>query len=614
MMKMHLSLRTALVTGMMLAAFFLLISSAGAVTLVENGHPAATIVLPSQPTDIEQRAAGELQKYLEMMSGARLPIKSVDATLKAGDLVFIGRQTGTLSYLGHCLNEERLGYDGVALKSSPHALLILGHKGNGQLFAVYELLKRLGCRFYLPHPDGEVVPQRSTIKVENLSYIHKPDFIHRVHWNNGNVNPTLVHPEWYADWAAKNYQGGVRIMHGHNYHGFCPAAQYFETHPEYFPLLPGPEGEMERSASGQLCLSNPDVVNLAAEAAIRTFDADPNLLSYSLSPNDTSGWCECAQCKAMDSPDPEVGLAWRVLKFNNQVAERVAQKHPDKLVFYYGEYGNMPGPPVGMEAHPNVIAGIVNFYDLMHDINDPNSAQNIEYRKRLQQWAEIARQLFVYEWYTYSMLPSPQVYVVGPRIRYYRDLGVIGYSGEVLNRSPDNDLSMYIASQMLWDADQDPEAILDEFFDLYFVEAAEQMREYYDILHETSYYSDYHGVRALDSAWTAERIKRLYAQLERAFAASEQEIVRRRLWREQKCLAAVDRVATAYRCADLWALGDKEARDRGRRAVAAAVAYLDKLADEDIVADTYIRENVRRLQRRLARCRRYGSSSWIRKK
>ncbi|MGD9495182.1 MAG: DUF4838 domain-containing protein [Armatimonadota bacterium] len=575
-----------------LGALLALATSAQAIPLVEDGQPVATIVLAAEPGEIEVQAAEQLRDYLQRMSGAELPIVQ-RADLPGGPVVLIGRHPAALAAVGNDLSAERLGYDGIILRSSADRLIVLGHRGQGQLYAVYDLLKRLGCRFYLPHPDGEIVPRRDTIAVEGLDVIHRPDFIHRVHWNNRNVAPTLAHPEWYRDWAVRNYQGGVQLMHGHNYFGFCPADRYFDEHPEYFPLIGGQGAAPKRTPMGQLCLSNPEVVDLAVRGAIAAFERSPDLGSYSLSPNDTHGWCECEACRAMDSPDPEVAWAWRVLTFNNQVAERVAERFPEKLFIYYGEYGNMPGPPLGMTAHPNVVTAIVNIYDIIHAIDDPDSAQNAEYRKRLAQWDEIVKGIFMYEWYTYSVLPSPQVYAVGDRIRYYRDLGIMGYSGEVLNRSPENDLSMYLASQMLWDADQDPEAMLDEFFDLYFRGAAERMREYYRLLHETSYFSDHHAVRAPTSAWTPELIGRLYRKLAEAFnAAGGNPQVERRLWREQKCLVAIDLIAAAYRYADGWARGDAQARERGMRAVQAACDWLDQIADEDIVADSYMKAQI----------------------
>ena len=61
----------------------------------------------------------------------------------------------------------------------------------------------------------------------------------------------------------------------------------------------------------------------SVQGAIEAFTDLPDLAAYSLSPNDTHGWCECANCRAMDSPDEDIAWAWRVMEFNNRVAERL---------------------------------------------------------------------------------------------------------------------------------------------------------------------------------------------------------------------------------------------------------------------------------------------------
>ena len=50
-----------------------------------------------------------------------------------------------------------------------------------------------------------------------------------------------------------------------------------------------------------------------------------------------------------------------------------------------------------------------------------------------------------------------------------------------------------MTAQMLWDAHQDPNKLIDEFFKLHFAEAEKPMREYYRMLHETSYFSENRG-------------------------------------------------------------------------------------------------------------------------
>lgn len=602
------------VPKLIFAAFLLLCcaSQALALTLVKHGKPTALIVLPAAATAVDRKAAEELQRYLKLMSGAEMPI--VTEPGPPGTAILIGRQEASVRLVGDLIDDRVLGYDGVILRTVGDKLVVLGNHGQGQLYAVYELLKRLGCRFYLPYPDGEVIPRRGSITVGDLDYVHKPTMARREFWNNGYVRPGLAHQEWYEHWADQVCQGGVKIWHGHNYMYFCPADKYFDAHPEYFPLQPGKDGKMARTRSGQLCLSNPDVVKLAADAATAYFDSDPTHRGYSLSPNDTKGWCQCEACKAMDSPDPKVGVAWRVLKFNNQVAEIVARKYPDRWLCYYAEYMNLPGPPVGLKAHPMIMPVIVDRYDMMHPIDDPYMGDtsktgihyNPDYKRIFEEWHKIARQISVYEWYQLGkppQLPAPMLYTIGDRMSYYAKQGVLGYYGEIIGRSPVNDLTMYIGAQMAWDASQDDKAMLDEFFRLYFAEAAAPMREYYRLLHEVSYFSnDNRGTYVPRTAWTPELTARLYAKLAEAEKLAAQDVVRRRLDRERKSLVATDLSAVAFRIADDWFDNrDAAARARARLKVDEAVHYLKSIADEDIVADTRMVTFLTDLRAQLAR-------------
>jgi len=589
---------------------------ANAITLAQDGRAKATIVLPAKPTREEEKSARELQKYLRLMSGADLKIES-GAAPKTG-AVLVGRHPEAMSIVGRLVNDKTLGYDGIILKSIGNRLIVLGNRGDAQLYAVYELLRRLGCRFYLPWPDGEVIPHKKTIAVERLDYVHKPDFIRREFWNNGYVRPGLAHPDWYSDWEPKVYHGGPSMSHGHAYGYICPKDKYFESHPEYFPLIPDKDGNLTRQSGGQLCLSNPDVVKLAVDYSIKRLADNPNQKCSSLSPNDAKGWCQCDKCKAMDSPDPNVGVAWRALKFNNEVAEQVAKKYPDRWLAYYAEYMNFPGPPVGMKAHPMILPLIVNRYDMMHSIHDPYVGDtsktgihyNVDYIKIFDQWNKIADQLMAYEWYQLAkppQLPSPMLYPIGERIKFYKEHGVVGYGAEIIGRCPVTDLTIYIASQMLWDTSQDPRKLISEFFKLYFAESGPQMQEYYRLLHQVSYYNnDNRGCYVPRTAWTPELIAKLYAQLDLADRAAKQDVVKRRLDRERKSLVVTDKCADAYRTADrLLDDNDKAAGIEAKKKAQDAIAYLNGISDEDIVADTrmitFLHDLIKQIDNKLPR-------------
>ena len=560
--------------------------SANGMVLVEDGRPMSVIVLPSQPTGQEQSAAEDLQTYLEKMSGAVVPI--VDEPAPQGNAIMIGRTEFALKHCADGLTREKLGYEGFLIKTIGNRLVLVGlevpyrvprkflHSGHGTRHAVFDLLERLGCRFFAFHEDGEHIPQKRTISAEQLDISSKPDFeFRRMHFTINQKLPSNTIAGWKS-WSIKNRLGGPFMIMNHNYSSpghpstsprIVPEREkVFAEHPEYFALVTDEDGVQRRMVDKQLCLSNPEVLDLAISSARRYFKKLPDMPAYSLSSNDLQwGWCECEKCVAWDDPDPTVGLATRVLRFNNLVAKAMEEEFPDKHYLYYAEYSNMPGPPVRddgtvvLKAHPAVVPVYNNIYCLIHDVADPSCPRTVEHRRRIEAWDKVARDVYVYEWYQWTSSYSiPMNWVIGPRIRYYRDHGVTGYYVEGLGHSPDNTLSMYIASKMLWDADQDPNALLDDFFRLYFQEAAEPMRSYYRFLNECVLKSTEHGARLLAlrpntkyniaEFLDLKRVGQLKKMLGRAQGMAKKPIVRRRLEREAKALRQYENEARIQYC------------------------------------------------------------------
>ena len=595
------------------------VTGADPLTLVEDGEGRATIVLGVGASDVDRAAARDLQRYVHMMSGARLPLLETDDP-PAGPAVLVGRSAAVVKRVGPLLNEQHLGGNGFILKTFPRRLLVVGYQAHasaypyhGTRYAAFALLEELGCRFFNPNPDGEHVPRHKTIVVGDLNIVSKPDFAYRDLWLNGFVRPALTEKtrQAWRSWMMKNRLGWVsRIRHGHAYDQWCPTNRYFDATPEYFSYTRAKGRRIPMTAQeGQLCLSNPDVVELAAAAARRAFQ-DPTERSFSLSPNDTEDWCECARCRAMDDPDPAIGLATRVLQFTNQVAAEASRTHPGRLFPYLGEYGVLPGPPVRgdgtvvLKAHPAVVNVIVmgKRFCLLHGINDADCPNNALYRRRLGAWRRVVQKLLIYEWIEPgSRLSTPQTWLIGPRIRYYRDLGgVEGFSGEVMGRSPDNDLTMYIAARMLWDADQDPDVLVQEYFDLYFQEVAGSMRDYYLALNRVGRSPDVHRYLLVFEAFTPQVFAELYPHLDRARDGARQAIVQRRVQRERDALRSYELFMEAHdRCATWERQSTPESRQEGLRALQEANAFLDRIADDDIVNEAQMRSRLASVRRRL---------------
>ena len=155
--------------------------------LAKDGCARATVVISGRASETELHAARELQRYVERVTSARLPIRR-DAEEPVGSLILIGRseklaQLGVVPPVG--LEE------GFVIKTVGSHLVIVGGSDLGTLYGVYAFLEEyLGVRGFVPHPLGEVVPHTKTIKLGAVDERQKPAF--RFRWVGR------------GDWALRN--------------------------------------------------------------------------------------------------------------------------------------------------------------------------------------------------------------------------------------------------------------------------------------------------------------------------------------------------------------------------------------------------------------------------
>ncbi len=502
---------------------------AAEVTLVEAGEPVATIVHLGQPGC--EQAALELQHYIHAMSGAELPIEQMQvwdletAYYEGRRLVVLAVGEETAGQFG--LEVPPLRAEGFYQMCDGSTLLgVLGRDPAGLMFGVYDLLEQLGVRWYLPTELGEEIPRTPTIRAGWMDHAENPDFILRDMWLAYAGRPE-AEKQAYRTWARHNRMGGVRAQMGHALGYIISPEQYGDTHPEYFPLIDGRRLIPQQRHNWQPCTSNPEVVRIAAEMAREAFGRDPGLWCFSLSPNDGyGGWCECENCVALDPPeyrdDARRGKARRMLVFANAVAELLAQTHPDRRVCFYA-YAPTVEPPTDLRAHRQVAVAIAHYGavgDNLRPIADPASPRNPRFIPLLAGWSQVTDQIFAREYWT-ALVPEMDgiarvaaAWALAEDIPWYRDHNVIGFSSEALPIWGSCGLNFYLAAKLMWDADADVDALLDDYFTGMYGPAAEPMREYFetirDLCRERYLKRDLFGeddltrLRALlDAAWAA---------------------------------------------------------------------------------------------------------------
>ncbi len=457
--------------------------SAQGVTLVDKGKSKYSIVVSAQASPSEQRAAQELQHFIEEMSGARLPVVD-DSKEVRGPMVLVGG-SAELKKLEANLPFERLGAEGFVILTSGRHLVIAGGRQRGTMYGVYTFLEKLGCRWFTREVSR--IPKLPTIKLAALAETHMPGFEYR--------EPFFTEA-WDKDWAARNRTngnhtqldastGGKLQYHPfvHSFEALVPPAKYFKEHPEYFSLIDG----KRRAERSQLCLTNPDVLRIATEQVETWIKEHPDATIFSVSQNDWEGWCECDECRRVEAEEGGEHSG-PLLRFVNAVAAEIGKRHPDKLIdtlaYWYTE-----NPPLKVRPLPNVRIRLCPIgICIAHSFAScPRSAY---FYKNLQAWSKITNQLYIWHYntnFSHYLMPVPDFDELSADIPIYKRNGVVGLFMQGAyakgGGGENSELRAYVLARQLWDPSVNVDRTVDEFMEGVYGPAAKPMREYFDMLH-----------------------------------------------------------------------------------------------------------------------------------
>lgn len=449
-------------------------------TLVREGRSKCAIVLAADAWPAEVRGASELQQFLEQMSGARLPI-TTEAAAAGRHAIFVGRSPA-LDDLDLKIDYDKLGSEGYVLRTAGSCLVIAGGRERGTMYGVYGFLEKLGCRWFTPTVSR--IPKMRTIRTEPVDECVRPSFEYREVYFNAAFD---------KDWSARNRMNGMssrldastggKVVYHPFVHTFAllvPPERYFKEHPEYFSLVDG-----ARREHAQLCLTNPDVLRIVI-ATVRDWMRDyPDATIFSVSQNDTTGWCECENCSRVEQ-DEGGAHSGPLLRFVNAVADAVGPDHPGKLIdtlaYWYTE-----DPPAKVRPRPNVRIRLCPIGACeAHPYG--KCVYDAYFLKHLQAWSQITSQLYIWHYNTNFanyLAPFPDFDQLTASIPMYAQHGVVGMFMEGCRYpgvSSDEALRSYVMAKLLWDVSTDPRHAIDDFHAAYYGPAARPMRAYLDLL------------------------------------------------------------------------------------------------------------------------------------
>jgi hypothetical protein len=281
--------------------------------------------------------------------------------------------------------------------------------------------------------------------------------------------------------TAMPFVKGLGICH--TYEKLVPAKEYFPKHPEWFSEIDG-RRIGERS---QLCWSNRELIAFVAEEIKKRLRAEPQAKMVGLSQNDWRNYCKCAQCAA--STKAEGSPAGPNLKFVNAVAEMVEKEFPGVMIETLA-YMFTRKPPKTVRPRHNVAVCLCSFEcSFAVPFTESGHTHTAAFCRDLRGWGKICRNLFIYNYATNFrnyLFPFPNIYTMSGNYRLFRECGArwlydqsdsYGHHGEFA------ELKCYLQSKLMWNPDQDIEALIDRFMEGFYGQAAPFVRRYFNELY-----------------------------------------------------------------------------------------------------------------------------------
>lgn len=470
-------------------------------TLVKSGISKSRIIIPEKATVTEIHSAKVLQDYVQRISGAALPIAWDNTPQQDGEVLIGNVNRPELKDVP----KEKLGKDGLFIKNSSSTLVITGGTDKGILYGVYTFLERyLGCRKY--SSAVTFVPKKKTIVLRSINDIELPAFSYRETFYRDAVDPE------YQLWhKLDSHVGPGKSEWGywvHTFDALLSPREYGASHPEYFSFydgkrhagtVPSWDGGGEQPEA-QLCLTNPDVLEIVCKNLQAAIDKNPEAIYWSVSQNDNVNYCRCAECSALDakyaafapeekmysthggSKYPALGMG-SILTFVNKVAARFPGKIISTLAYQYSRV-----PPKDILPAKNVN---IMLCSIESSRNTTMEKGDTSFSSDLKGWGRLTNNIIVWDYvirFSNLFAPFPNLRILQPNLKFMHDNGVSAVF-EQANREIGGEfaeLRAYIIDKLLWNPDINVNEVMNDFLTGYYGKASKQVKEYIDLLHDNN--------------------------------------------------------------------------------------------------------------------------------
>jgi hypothetical protein len=347
----------------------------------------------------------------------------------------------------------------------------------GLKYAVYTFLENyLNCRCYAK--NSLIIPKNQHLEIPQINICENPSFVFRVSHNyNAYYRPfsdwqklsNAVRGEDKKNWGISNDWG----LWVHTLHTFVPPTVYFASHPEYYAERSGIRN------TDQLCLSNPDVLEIVIDSLQKRIDRNPHAKYWSVSQMDNYGYCQCDKCRAIDSI--EGSPAGSIIRFVNQVATRF----PDKIISTLAyQYSRKPPKVTKPASNVNIMLCTIEC-DRSKPIEADSSAGG--FASDIKGWAKITNNILVWDYvvnFHNSLLPFPNFPVLQPNLKFFKENNatMMFEQGFTTENTDFTDLRGYLLAKLMWNVNLNADSLMNDFLQGYYGAAAPYVKSYIETM------------------------------------------------------------------------------------------------------------------------------------
>jgi hypothetical protein len=427
----------------------------------QNSHDAYVILIHEKADSLTVKAAKQLQTYWTRVFDAKTEIKHQKTENQKH--IFIGA-----SFLNEAEQKQinSLKDDAFYVSIKEGEVVLAGKESLGNLYAVNTFIEeQLGCIKLSATED--FIPKKEVEDFKDFNQYYEPAFEFRRILARG-PRTSEAYREWYKldeieDWG----------LFVHTFHRLLSPDKYFEEHPEYFSLVNG-----RRLRDAQLCLSNPEVIDILIENLGKEIALQPEKKYWSVSQNDAYNYCECENCQKLYDKYGSVSGVYV------EMANKIAETYPDKQISTLA-YQYTRSAPQNIKPLDNV--------NIMFCSIECNRSQALDKDKRsesfvkdMKDWSALTSNIFMWDYvvqFKNYLTPFPNFHVLQPNIQFFEKHGVNMMFQQGSNKTWSDllELKQYLIAKLLWNPNANVDSLSQVFIDHYYGSAAQYIKEYHQI-------------------------------------------------------------------------------------------------------------------------------------